>query len=144
MPYANDALRADELDELVGHGALCVALAVRLDIAQVTDMAILISWSTMLRVMWVDCYLLEPREDFFHTRDEQCGPAEVQPLVLSPNAWTWKPRSAFGSWPVISQVMVVGLDSEACSKVTVPLTLESPRRTATTWMSVQVLRTGKR
>jgi hypothetical protein len=28
-------------------------------------------------------------------------------------------------------VMVVGLDSELCSKVTEPLTLESPRRTAT-------------
>ncbi len=41
------------------------------------------------------------------------------------------PRSAFGSLPVISHVMVVGADSESCSKVTVPLMLESPRTVAT-------------
>jgi hypothetical protein len=42
------------------------------------------------------------------------------------------PRLALGSWPEISQVMVVGEDSDSCSKVTVPETLESPRTTATT------------
>lgn len=41
------------------------------------------------------------------------------------------PRSALGSWPVMSQLMVVGADSEVCSKVTWPETLESPRMTAT-------------
>lgn len=55
----------------------------------------------------------------------------MQPLVLSPKAWTWMPRSALASWPVMFQEMVVGADSDSCSKVTVPLTLESPRRTAT-------------
>ena len=33
MTYANDGLGADELDELVGCGALCVALAVGLEVA---------------------------------------------------------------------------------------------------------------
>lgn len=64
-------------------------------------------------------------------RYAQWGPAEVQPLVLSPKVWMWKPRFALGSWPERSQEMVVGSDSELCSKVTVPATLESPRRTAT-------------
>ena len=41
------------------------------------------------------------------------------------------PRSALASWPVMSHEMVVGELSFSCSKVTVPLTLESPRRTAT-------------
>ena len=61
----------------------------------------------------------------------QWGPADVQPLVLSPNWWTCMPRSALGSLPVISHVMVVGEDSEACSKVTVPVIFESPRTVAT-------------
>ena len=55
----------------------------------------------------------------------------MQPLVLSPKAWTCMPRSALASWPVMFHEMVVLDDSSACSKVTVPLTLESPRRTAT-------------
>ena len=42
------------------------------------------------------------------------------------------PRSALGSLPVMSHVMVVGDDSDSCSKVTVPVTFESPRRVATT------------
>lgn len=41
------------------------------------------------------------------------------------------PRLALASWPVMSHEMVVGADSEACSKVTVPVILESPRTTAT-------------
>jgi len=61
----------------------------------------------------------------------QCGPAEVQPLVLSPNWWTCMPRSAFASLPVMSHVMVVGEDSDSCSKVTVPVIFESPRTVAT-------------
>ena len=39
--------------------------------------------------------------------------------------------SAEGSCPLMSYVIVVGELSEACSKVTVPVTLESPRTTAT-------------
>jgi hypothetical protein len=41
------------------------------------------------------------------------------------------PRSALESWPEMSQVMVVGEDSEVCSKVTWPVIFESPRMTAT-------------
>ena len=39
--------------------------------------------------------------------------------------------SAEASLPVMSYVIVVGPPSLACSKVTVPETLESPRTTAT-------------
>ena len=42
------------------------------------------------------------------------------------------PRSALASLPVISHVIVVGEDSEVCSKVTVPVIFESPRTVATT------------
>lgn len=42
------------------------------------------------------------------------------------------PRSALASWPLMFHDTVVGELSFSCSKVTVPLTLESPRRTATT------------
>ena len=57
--------------------------------------------------------------------------ALVQPLVLSPKVWMCMPRSALASLPVTFQEIWVSADSEACSKVTVPLTLESPRITAT-------------
>lgn len=55
----------------------------------------------------------------------------MQPLVLSPNWWTWNARSALASWPLMSHEMLVETPSFACSKVTVPASLESPRRTAT-------------
>lgn len=55
----------------------------------------------------------------------------MQPLVLSPKVWMCMPRSALASLPETFQLMVVSAASEACSKVTVPLTLESPRMTAT-------------
>lgn len=41
------------------------------------------------------------------------------------------PRSALASWPEMFHETVVCEFSSACSKVTVPLMLESPRRTAT-------------
>lgn len=55
----------------------------------------------------------------------------MQPLVLSPKVWMCIPRLALASWPVMSHEMVVGSDSEACSKVTLPVILESPRTTQT-------------
>jgi len=61
----------------------------------------------------------------------QWGPAEVHPFVLSPKAWMCMPLLALASWPLMSQDTVVGADSDACSKVTVPVTFESPRTTAT-------------
>ena len=41
------------------------------------------------------------------------------------------PLSADASWPEMSQLMVVGASSEACSNVTDPAILESPRIAAT-------------
>ena len=43
----NDGLRADELDELVGHGALGVALSISLEVAEVTNVASLVGRSTV-------------------------------------------------------------------------------------------------
>lgn len=50
-----DALWADELDQLVGNGALGVALAVGLEVAEVTDVADLVRWSAVSLVVRVDC-----------------------------------------------------------------------------------------
>jgi hypothetical protein len=55
----------------------------------------------------------------------------VQPLVLSPKVWMCMPRLALASWPLRSHEMVVGADSDSCSKVMVPVTVESPRTTQT-------------
>lgn len=131
--YADDAVLADELDQLVGDGALCVALAVGLEVAQVTNVAVLVLGGAVLLAVGVDCVMLgsPARTRSFVHPSLQWGPAEVQPLVLSPKAWTCMPRSALASWPVMFHETVVGELSFACSKVTVPLTLESPRRTAT-------------
>lgn len=69
MSYANDALRTDELDELVRYGSLAVALAVSFEVAQVADVAVLIRWGAMLLVKRVDCYPLEPQVTIFATRE---------------------------------------------------------------------------
>lgn len=52
--YAEDALLADQLDMLVFHTALCVALAVGLEVAEIAHMAIAVFRGTMLLSKWVD------------------------------------------------------------------------------------------
>lgn len=52
---AEDALGADQLDELVGDGALGVALAVGLEVAQVTNVALVILRGTVGLAVRVDC-----------------------------------------------------------------------------------------
>ena len=54
VTYADDALRADELDELVGHRALGVALSIGLDVAEVTDVAGLVRGSSVSLAEGVD------------------------------------------------------------------------------------------
>jgi len=51
---AEDALRADQLDELVRDGALGVALGVGLEVAQVADVALAVGGSTVGLVVGVD------------------------------------------------------------------------------------------
>ena len=46
----------------------------------------------------------------------QCGPALVQPLVLSPKVWTWMPRLALASLPVTSHEILVSEPSDSCSR----------------------------
>lgn len=54
VPYAQNALGSDQFDELVRHGGFHAALAVRLEVAQVADVAFLVVGSTMRLVEWVD------------------------------------------------------------------------------------------
>jgi hypothetical protein len=56
--YADDALGADQLDQLVGVASLGVALPVCLEVAQVTDVALLVVGSTVRLVLGVDCSAL--------------------------------------------------------------------------------------
>jgi len=51
---SNDALRADEFDELVGDTALGIALAISLDVAKIAYMADLICWCTVGLAEWVE------------------------------------------------------------------------------------------
>jgi len=50
---ANDALSSNQLDELVCHGALSIALSISLEVAQVTNVTVVIGRCTMLLVLWV-------------------------------------------------------------------------------------------
>lgn len=139
--HADDAILSNELDQLISHASLRVTLAVGLEVAQVADVAVVVGGSAVVLVVGVDFWTLAT--DPTHSDSQstgckmkgeeniQCGPADVHPLVLSPKACTCMPRSAFASCPLMFHEMVVGADSSACSKVTVPFTLESPRRTAT-------------
>lgn len=51
---AEHALRADELDQLVGDGAYGVALAIRLEVAEVTDVALRIGRRAVRLAVRVD------------------------------------------------------------------------------------------
>ena len=48
------ALRADQLDEAVLRRALAIALAVSLEVAEVSDMAVAVLWRAVLLVVWID------------------------------------------------------------------------------------------
>lgn len=57
-------------------------------------------------------------------------------MVLSPKVWMCMPRLALASLPLMSQVILVGADSDSCSKTMEPVTLESPRTTQTVAIKV--------
>lgn len=52
--YADDALGADELDKVIGHGALGVALGISLEVAEITDVANLVGAVAVGLSMGVD------------------------------------------------------------------------------------------
>ena len=52
--YANDALRADKLDQLVLDASLCVTLAIGLEVTEVTNVALLVAGGTVGLVVRVD------------------------------------------------------------------------------------------
>lgn len=106
--YANNAVGTNQLHEVVGQGTLSIALSISLNIAHVANMTLGIAGSAVLlavRVDWERVREASPRErtpGATANKYSQWGPAEVQPLVLSPKVWTWKPRLALGSLPVMS------------------------------------------
>jgi hypothetical protein len=51
---ANDALSTNQLNQLILNSALSIALTISLEVAQVTDVAVLVSGSTMFLVRWVE------------------------------------------------------------------------------------------
>lgn len=53
---SKNALRADQLDELVGDRALCVALAIGLEVAQVTNVALRVRRGAVSLAVRVDCF----------------------------------------------------------------------------------------
>jgi hypothetical protein len=53
--YANDALGANQLDQLIRGAALSITLAVSLEVAQVTNVALVVFGGTVGLVVWVDC-----------------------------------------------------------------------------------------
>jgi hypothetical protein len=52
------ALRPDQLNEFIGDGPLGVALAVRLEVAEVANVALAVGGSAVLFVVGVDCMIL--------------------------------------------------------------------------------------
>ena len=84
-----NAVWADELDLLVLDCALAVALAIGLEVAKVSYVALAVVWGAVLLAVWVDYGV--GRSAFVAGLAEvvcylQCGPALVHPLVLSPKA----------------------------------------------------------
>jgi hypothetical protein len=53
--YADNALWADQLDEIVSDGALCVALGIGKEVAQVTNVTLGGIWGAVVLGEWVDC-----------------------------------------------------------------------------------------
>ena len=56
--YANNALGSNQLDQLVRDASLSVALAIGLEVTQVTDVALVIFGGTVGLVEGVDCHAL--------------------------------------------------------------------------------------
>ena len=102
--YTQHAILADQLDLRVRHGALGVALGVGLEVAQVADVALGVGGRAVGLGEGVDCGIgsasgldtvqetMERGGPSWRGNSIQWGPAEVQPLVLSPNWWTCMPR----------------------------------------------------
>ena len=57
--YADDTFRANQLDQFIFMSSLGVALSVRLEVAEVTNMGFLVVGRTVVGVLRIDCPLLE-------------------------------------------------------------------------------------
>jgi len=55
ITYTEDAVLADQLDLAVSRAALRIALCVRLDVAEISDMAVSVRWGTMRLAVRVVC-----------------------------------------------------------------------------------------
>lgn len=52
--YADNALWADQLDELVLDGALGVTLTIGLEVTEITNVTLLVGWGAVSLGVWVD------------------------------------------------------------------------------------------
>lgn len=52
--YAENALLANQFDMLVLDRSLSISLRICLEVAQVTDVSVLIFWGTVLLAVWVE------------------------------------------------------------------------------------------
>ena len=53
--YAEDALLANQLDQGIADAALAVALSIGLEVAEITNVALLVCWGSVSLAEWVDC-----------------------------------------------------------------------------------------
>lgn len=53
--YSNNALRSNQLDELIRDRGLAIALGISLEVAKIAHMAGLVGWSTVCLSEWIDC-----------------------------------------------------------------------------------------
>ena len=65
--YANNALRANQLDQLIIDAALGIALAVGLEVTQITNVALVIFGSTMGLVVGVDYAFVSPNTSLYRS-----------------------------------------------------------------------------
>ena len=54
--YTKDTLLPDQLDQLILRAALSISLGIRLEIAQVSNVSLVICWCTMSLSMWVEMW----------------------------------------------------------------------------------------
>ena len=53
--YAEDALLANQLDEGITDAALAIALSIGLEVAEITNVALVVCWGSMSLAERVDC-----------------------------------------------------------------------------------------
>jgi hypothetical protein len=87
--YSENALGSDQLNERVLNRAVRIAIGIGLDVSEVTNVTVAVARGAVVLPMRVDCHFVSimsiARLACIRAYSSlQCGPADVQPLVLSP------------------------------------------------------------